>query len=152
MLCVSLIISPASYNGHHVAGCFAVDWMKLIKLKGRGEKKGATAWLEMTAEGGEGKGKGEEGGVWRVDTCLMLRVHRMRPRAYHRPYATVRKLAEHLSAPRIFILYRIKISNRRAVDRTWIVRYRIISIIIITRIISKIFAQNSIILYYSIYD
>lgn len=67
VFCVSLIISPASYNGHHVAGCFAVDWMKLIKLKGRGKEGSHRVVGDGVVEGGrEGEGRGEgrvKGGV-----------------------------------------------------------------------------------------
>lgn len=83
MFCVSLIISPASYNGHHVAGCFAVDWMKLIKLKGRGELPSGWRWRE------KGKGKCTLGlrtkGWYLFNVACVLR---MRSGAYHRPYAT----------------------------------------------------------------
>lgn len=110
VLCASLIISPA--NGHHVAGCFAVDWMKLIKLEGRGGRKGIVARLEVAGKGVGGAGGAERARcLRRVDTCSMLHAPRMRSEAYHRPYA---KLAAICSLFVYSYIVPIKVSNRAA--------------------------------------
>jgi len=114
--------------------------MKLIKLKGRGGKmEPLPGW--RWREKGKGRARATYEGLILVQCCVCT------PHAVRSVSSTLchagRKLAQHLFAPRVFISYlALKYLIGRAANRS------ADRIVIITRVISKIFAN----FYYSTYN
>lgn len=133
LVCVVVNIYPVHYNGHHVAGCFAVDWMKLIKLKGRGGEKREPRWWGSRAPAT----------APRVGTCLMFVDRTSAP--VHRVSSTLchgRKLVGHLLGELFTWRRVVETSNRRRLRahlHAWL--YVIRSLTLLPRINTKMVAN-----------